>query len=108
MTRWYVSWRNIWCCCSLSKVVVLSRITTTNCSTVLLLVPTVDSTLDRVRRGDDLKGGYELAELKVLSEPNTQLQGSALLLQHKAAARETLKSLFCLPSVLSSLKKDLL
>ena len=34
------SWSNIWCCCSLSKVVVLSRITTNNCSTVLLLVPT--------------------------------------------------------------------
>jgi hypothetical protein len=30
---------------------------------------------DRVRRGDDLKGGYELAELVVLSEPHTQLQG---------------------------------
>jgi len=54
-------------------------------------------------------GGYELAELVVLSEPHTQLQGSALLLQHEAAARETLKSLFCLPSVLlASLKKDLL
>jgi len=43
VTRWYVSWSNIWCCCSLSKVVVLSRITTTNCSTVLLLVPTSPS-----------------------------------------------------------------
>ena len=40
VTLWYVSCNNIWCCCSLSKVVVLSRITTTNCSTVLLLVPT--------------------------------------------------------------------
>ena len=51
-----------------------------------------------MRRGDDLKGGYELAELVVLSEPHTQLQGSAPLLQHEAAARETLKSLFCLVS----------
>ena len=47
VTRWYVSWSNIWCCCSLSKVVVLSRITTTNRSTVLLLVPTAYLTLDR-------------------------------------------------------------
>ena len=55
----------------------------------------------RVRRGDDLKRGYELAELVVLSEPHTQLQGSAPLLQHEAAAaRETLRSLVCLPSVL--------
>jgi len=45
VTRWYVSWSNIWCCCSLSKVVVLSRIATTNCSTVLLLVPTADLSL---------------------------------------------------------------
>jgi len=37
---------------------------------------------------DDLKGGYELAELVVLSEPHTQLQGSAPLLQNEAAARE--------------------
>ena len=29
VTLWYVSCNNIWCCCSLSKVVVLSRITTT-------------------------------------------------------------------------------
>ena len=40
VTRWYVIWSNIWCCCSLSKVAVLSRITTTNRATVLLLVPT--------------------------------------------------------------------
>ena len=40
VTRWYVSWSNFWCCCSLSNVVVLSRITTTNRSTVLLLVAT--------------------------------------------------------------------
>ena len=45
VTRWYVSWSDIWCCSSLSKVVVLSRITTTNCSTVLLWVPTADLTL---------------------------------------------------------------
>jgi hypothetical protein len=44
VTRWYISWSNIWCCCSLSKVVVLSRITTTNRSTVLLLVPTAHLT----------------------------------------------------------------
>ena len=35
VTRSYVSWSNFWCCCSLSKVVVLSRITTINRSTVL-------------------------------------------------------------------------
>ena len=45
VTRWNVNWSDIWCCCSLSKVVVLSRITTTNCSTVLLLVPTAYLTL---------------------------------------------------------------
>jgi len=39
VTRWYVSWSNI-CCCSLSNVIFLSRITTINRSTVLLLVPT--------------------------------------------------------------------
>ena len=47
MTRWYVSWSNFRCCCSLSKVVVLSRITTTNRSTVLLLVPTAYLTLGK-------------------------------------------------------------
>jgi len=44
VTRWYVSWSNIWCCCSLSKVVVLSRITTISRSTVLLLVLTAHLT----------------------------------------------------------------
>ena len=48
VTLWYVNCNNIWCCCSLSKVVVLSRITTTNCSTVLILVPTAYLTFPSV------------------------------------------------------------
>ena len=55
----------------------------------------------------NLKGGYELAELVVLSEPHTQLQGSAPL--STRLQQETLRSLFCLPSfLLTSRKNDFL
>ena len=54
VTRGYVSLSNFWCCSSLSKVVVLSGITTINRTTVLLLVPTAYLTLSDV--GSEIVG----------------------------------------------------
>jgi len=74
----HVSLLVYWTCFVLHACTVISN---NRCDTRALCLLSTEiiflcwSGSDRVCRVDDLKGGYELAELVVFSEPHTQLRG---------------------------------